>query len=285
MSSRLVILCVCALAIGVMTSLLPTYSANSLSFAGEIAPVAVPPHLESVYAGPIPPAFFAFNIGSIGAVYRGGAGDGALMEIYSITEQSKGYLQLFITQPEVNAVQPFGRVAASDDETVAVFVWEDRNVTIAMGGPENEGKVHYVTLRGGINGPIIERITRLEDIPPGSDFASPSGSLSDLQLGASVGGDDCVDTPQSDFSGSGANAIYISAIARNKPPGVTLQSIWSHNGDERVRFDYTPDFHIQEYCVWFFIDPSDTEFTTGDWRVELTVNGAPQGALSFQITP
>ena len=285
MSRRLVILCVCALAIGAITSLLPTYSANSLSFAGEIAPAAVPPHLESVYAGPIPPIFYAFHLGSIGIVYRGGGGDQAVMEIYGIDEQSKGQLLLFITQPQVDAVHPFGLVAASEDQTVAVVVWEDRNVTIAMGGPENEGKVHYVTLRGGINGPIIERITRLEDIPPGSDFASPSGSLSDLQLGASVGGDDCVDTPQSDFSGSGANAIYISAIARNKPPGVTLQSIWSHNGDERVRFDYTPDFHIQEYCVWFFIDPSDTEFTTGDWRVELTVNGAPQGALSFQITP
>ena len=284
MSRRLVILCVCALAIGAMTSLLPTYSANSLSFAGEIRPAAVLPHLESVYAGPVPPVFYVFHLGSIGIVYRGGGGDQAVMEIYGIDEQSEGQLLLFVTQPQVDAVQSFGLVAASEDQTVAVVVWEDRNVTIAMGGPENEGKVHYVTLRGGLDGPVMEVGTRLGSAP-GSEYASPSGTLTDLQLGTSIGADDCVDTPQSDFSGSGANAIYISAIARNKPPGVTLQSIWSHSGDERVRFDYTPDFHIQEYCVWFFIDPSDTEFTTGDWQVELTVNGALQGALSFQITP
>ena len=284
MSRRLVILCVCALAIGTMTSLLPAYSANSLSFADEIAPAATLLHLESVYAGPIPPLFYAFHLGSIGIVYRGGGGDGAVMEIYGIDDQSKGQLLLFITQAEVDAVQPFGLVAASDDQTVAVVVWEDRNVTIAMGGPENEGKVHYATLRGGLDGLVMETGNRLGDAP-GSEFASPSGTLSDLQLGTGVGADDCVATPQSSFSSAATSSIYISAMVRNKPPGVTLQSVWSHSGDERLRFDYTPDFHIQESCIWFFIDPNDTEFTPGDWRVELNVNGALYGALNFQITP
>lgn len=284
MFRRSVVLFVCTLAISALAPTLPAHSASSFSFAGESAPDAGPLLLESVYAGPIPLIYYAFHLGSIGVVYRGGSGDGTVMEIYGITEQSEGELLLFITQPEVDAVQPFGLVAASDDQTVAVIVWEDRNVTIAMGGPTNEGKVHYVTLRGGLDGPLMESGSRL-GIAPGSEFASPSGTLSDLQLGASVGGDDCVDTPQSSFSRPATDSIYISAMVRNKPPGVTLQSVWSYSGDERVRFDYTPAFHIQENCIWFFIEPSDTEFTPGDWRVELSVNGAPAGALNFQITP
>ena len=238
----------------------------------------------SVYAGPIPTTSYAFPLGTIGVVYRGGGGDGAVMEIYRIDEQSEGHLLLFITQAEINAVQPYGLVAASDDQSLAVVVWEDRNVTIAMGGSTSGGKVHYVTLKGGLDGPIMEAHSRRGDAP-GSEYASPSGTLSELQLGASVGADDCVASPQSSFSQADSSSIYISAMARNKPAGVTLQSIWSYSGDERVRFDYTPDFHIQENCIWFFIEPSDTEFTPGEWRVELNVNGAPYGALNFEITP
>ena len=244
------------------------------------APSAASWQSDSVYAGPVPFTSYAFHLGTIGIVYRGGD----VMLIYGIDENSEGQLLLFITQPEVNAVQPYGLVATSADQSLAVVVWEDRNVTIAMGGPTNDGKVHYVTLQGGLGGPVVESDSRLGDAP-GSEFASPSGTLSELQLGADVGGDDCVATPQSSFSQAATNSIYISAMVRNKPPGVTLQSIWSHSGDERVRFDYTPDFHIQENCIWFFLEPSDTEFTPGDWRVELRVNGAPSGALNFEITP
>ena len=244
------------------------------------APDAASWQPDSVYAGPVPTISYAFHLGTIGVVYRGGG----VMAIYRIDENSEGHLLLFVTQAEVDAVQPYGLVASSADQSLAVVVWEDRNVTIAMGGPTNEGKVHYVTLQGGLSGPVVKFRNELGDAP-GSAFASPSGTLSELQLGTSVGADDCVSSPQSSFSQAATTSIYISAMVRNKPPGVTLQSIWSHRGDERVRFDYTPDFHIQENCIWFFIEPSDTEFTPGEWRVELNVNGAPHGALNFEITP
>ncbi len=239
---------------------------------------------DSVYAGPIPPLFYAFDLGSIGVVYRGGGGDGAVMAIYGIDEQSEGHLLLFISQAEVDAVQPFGLVTATADQSLAVVVWPDRNITIAMGGPTNEGKVHYVTLEGGLDGPTIEFRNELGEAP-GSAFGSPSGTLTELQLGTGVGADDCVATPQSSFSRATTSSIYVSAMARNTPPGVNLQSIWSFSGDERVRFDYSPDFQISENCIWFFIDTSDTEFTPGDWRVDLTLNGALQGAVNFAITP
>ena len=239
---------------------------------------------DSVYAGPIPALFYAFHLGSIGVVYRGGSGDGAVMAIYGIDEQSEGHLLLFVSQAEVNAVQPFGLVTATDDQSLAVVVWPDRNITIAMGGPTNEGKVHYVTLKGGLDGPAMDFRNELGEAP-GSAFASPSGTLTSLQLGTDVGADDCVAAPQSSFSRAATSSIYVSAIARNTPSGVNLQSIWSFSGDERARFNYTPDFQINENCIWFFIDTDDTEFTPGDWRVELSLNGALQGSVNFEITP
>lgn len=242
------------------------------------------PRPDSIYAGPIPPIRFAFELGSIGVAYRAGGGDRTWMDIYRIDAEGQGQIALTVTQDQVNAVQPFGRVAASADQSTAVFVWEDRNVTVAMGGPDNAGKVHFVTLRGGLDGAILETITREQQMAPGAPLANPAGALVDLQMGAGVGGDDCVDSAQSEFSQQ-AQQIYISASARNLSANATLRSLWYFQGEVRARFDYTPGFFIREYCVWFYLEPSDTEFTPGEWTVELFVNGASQGSARFTITP
>ena len=93
------------------------------------APDAASWQPDSVYAGPVPTISYAFHLGTIGIVYRGGG----VMAIYRIDENSEGHLLLFVTQAEVDAVQPYGLVASSADQSLAVVVWEDRNVTIAMG--------------------------------------------------------------------------------------------------------------------------------------------------------
>ena len=168
MQRRWHVITVCTLLVATIFVVLPAQAAHWGSSVGERAPGATGGQLDSVYAGPIPPVHYAFHLGSIGVVYRGGE----VMEIYGINERSEGVLLLFITQPEVDAVQPYGLVATSADGTVAVTVWEDRNVTISMGGPSNEGKVHYVTLKGGLGGEMLEYGTRLGSAP-GSETASP----------------------------------------------------------------------------------------------------------------
>jgi hypothetical protein len=69
------------------------------------------------------------------------------------------------------------------------------------------------------------------------------------------------------------------------PAGATISSTWRSAGEEVVSFSFHREHEINDNCIWFFIDPSDTEFTPGNWRVELNVNGALQGGLNFEITP
>jgi hypothetical protein len=99
-----------------------------------------------------------------------------------------------------------------------------------------------------------------------------------------VGENDCALGSVANFSIS-SPSIYVVATAANIEPGMTLTSRWFIAEEERIRFDFTPDFAIAQHCVWFFLTPEDTEFTPGNWSVQLELNGVPQGqAARFTIS-
>ena len=84
-------------------------------------------------------------------------------------------------------------------------------------------------------------------------------------------------TPQS-------SAIYVVGRAFNIPARANISSIWRRSGVEVVSFSFNRDHQINDSCIWFFIDQSDTPFSPGSWSVELLVDGAPVSSpLAFQI--
>jgi hypothetical protein len=88
-----------------------------------------------------------------------------------------------------------------------------------------------------------------------------------------VGNDDCATGVTSQFS-SATEAIYIVADAINVPSGSTIQARWFRSGEPvGPVYDFTPDFDIEDACVWFFVDPTDFEFTAGQYAVDLLLNG------------
>jgi hypothetical protein len=91
-----------------------------------------------------------------------------------------------------------------------------------------------------------------------------------------VGENDCALASVNAFAATTPN-IYVVATAANIEPGMTLTSRWFAGDEERSTFDFTPDFAIAQNCVWFFLTPEDTEFTPGNWSVQLELNGQPQG--------
>ena len=103
------------------------------------------------------------RLGAIGLICRLLDSQPAI-DIYGISAESQGYILLHVTQSMVDAAQPAGLVANTDDGRVAVIVWEDRNVTIQM-GPTDEGKIHHVTLAGDLNGPVIGTIDTIGGPP------------------------------------------------------------------------------------------------------------------------
>jgi hypothetical protein len=94
-----------------------------------------------------------------------------------------------------------------------------------------------------------------------------------------VGENDCAIGPMSSFSSS-AERIYVSATAANITPGTVLGSQWYDAANTLlVSHDFTPDFEINENCIWFYVDQTDFAFTPGNYAVQLTINGAASGPL------
>ena len=116
-----------------------------------------------------------------------------------------------------------------------------------------------------------------------SDETRSAPRLSDFRIGLEVGDDDCIAAPLLTLAAN-VPAIYTSARAQNLPAGAQLRTIWYAAGEERASLTYTPDFAIEDSCVWFFINPSDTPFVPGVWEVRWELAGVPYPSQSFTIT-
>jgi hypothetical protein len=113
---------------------------------------------------------------------------------------------------------------------------------------------------------------------------TPGGgpALTNIVMAEDVGNDDCAVGTTSTFSSS-AQQIYVVATALNIQPGTTIVSRWRVGGQEIVH-DFTPNFEINQNCIWFFIDQVDTTFMPGNWNVQLEINGVPAGTVNFSIS-
>ncbi len=98
-------------------------------------------------------------------------------------------------------------------------------------------------------------------------------ALVDAVMAPGVGDDDCAVNPTSDFT-TDTQEIYIVARGVNIPAGTNIAARFSIAGQE-ISHDFTPDFDIEDACVWFYIDQTDLAFTAGTWSVQLELNGTP----------
>ncbi len=106
---------------------------------------------------------------------------------------------------------------------------------------------------------------------------SNAPSLSSIVMAGEVGDNDCALDVRAQFSSSDER-IYAVATASNIEPDTQIMSRWMREVDEVAVFDFTPDFHIESACIWFFIDQTDVTFTPGNWSVMLEMDGVPAAA-------
>jgi hypothetical protein len=113
---------------------------------------------------------------------------------------------------------------------------------------------------------------------PGGDAV-----LYNAVMAEGVGENDCALVAVGSFAPT-IETIYVVAIANNIQPGMKLSSTWFREGQQIVVHDFTPEFAINQNCIWFFIDQTDTEFLPGTYSVQLAINDQPVGpALDFVI--
>ena len=123
--------------------------------------------------------------------------------------------------------------------------------------------------------------------PPAiSPAPSPTRSgprLESLTMASAVDADDCAIDVNPRFTPA-SSAIYVVARAYNIPAGASISSTWRRSGAEVVSFSFYREHEINDSCVWFYIDQTDTPFTVGAWSVELRVDGQPLASpVAFQI--
>ncbi|MFW5709316.1 MAG: hypothetical protein ACOCX5_03745 [Chloroflexota bacterium] len=111
---------------------------------------------------------------------------------------------------------------------------------------------------------------------PTSQIIISNDKLRDVVLATGVGSDDCATDAVDSFT-SEADQIYIVARAFDIAPGTTVTSVWERTstGEALATFAFTPDFEIDDECIWFFATPEDFAFTPGNYRVTLQVEGVP----------
>lgn len=115
------------------------------------------------------------------------------------------------------------------------------------------------------------------------EAASSAPALTNIVMARGVNNNDCAQSVVTDFTTSDAE-IYVVATAMNIVPGTTITARYQIGGNEVVH-SFTPDFNINENCIWFYTDQTETVFTPGSWNVQLDINGQPAGQpIPFSIS-
>lgn len=117
--------------------------------------------------------------------------------------------------------------------------------------------------------PTIQSISQ----QPTQAIASFANSpLRDVVMSTDVGTDDCAVGVTNTFSVNSPK-IYVVARAVGVQSGTNLGARWQKvDGTELVRFEFIPDFNIDDACIWFFADSTDFPFEAGNYEVTLEIN-------------
>lgn len=117
--------------------------------------------------------------------------------------------------------------------------------------------------------------------PPSPTQSGPR--LENLTMASGVDEFDCAIDVNPRFTPA-STAIYVVARAYSIPAGAAISSSWRRSGAEVLSFNFHRDHEINDNCIWFYIDQTDTPFTEGSWSVEISVDGLPLASpVAFQI--
>jgi hypothetical protein len=162
----------------------------------------------------------------------------------------------------LDAFTPSGELAQQAQEPVT----SSSGIPVTPGGASSGGN----TALSGVSAAAVET-------------PAPSSGLSNIVTATGVGADDCALSSVSEFT-TDTFEIYAVATANNITSGTQIVSRWYLEGQEQVFYDWTPDFDIQQACIWFFMDQNDVTFTPGNWSVQFEVNGGAVGTpVPFSI--
>ena len=120
-------------------------------------------------------------------------------------------------------------------------------------------------------------------LTPAPAAAASGPRLEKVAMASGVNEFDCARDINPRFTPA-STEIYVVGRAFDIPAGATISSTWRRAGLEVVSFSFVRDHDINDSCIWFFIDQTDTPFIADFWSVEIMVDGLPLASpVAFQI--
>lgn len=95
---------------------------------------------------------------------------------------------------------------------------------------------------------------------------------------------DCPQDANTTFSAR-VSQLYVVMRANNLPAGSPLGVIWYYGDEIRVQDTWVTPRDFDGVCIWFILERNRTDFTAGEWSVQLFANNQPvEDRLRFTLT-
>lgn len=95
--------------------------------------------------------------------------------------------------------------------------------------------------------------------------------------------DGCADTLMDAFPAD-VQRIYITTRALNIRAGTVMSVQWTYEGEPAFSESFTVEQDDDDFCLWFFIEPTESVFSPGNWTVQLFENERPiEPLVSFTV--
>lgn len=81
-----------------------------------------------------------------------------------------------------------------------------------------------------------------------------------------------------------ASRIYATARALNIAAGTSVYVEWQYGGTRVAQSTvYVITNDDPDFCLWFYLEPTDAPFSAGQWAAQFFANGAPVGSATFTL--
>ncbi len=122
------------------------------------------------------------------------------------------------------------------------------------------------------------------DAPNGAGSTIDGMTFTQVETALTVrDADGCADTITRAFAAD-VRRIYVTTRALNIRAGTVMSVQWSYQTQPDFSESFTVSTSSSDFCLWFFIEPTDANFGSGSWSVQMSADGQPiNPSISFTV--
>ncbi|MDZ4670826.1 MAG: hypothetical protein SH821_08145 [Phototrophicales bacterium] len=217
----------------------------------------------------------------------------AILSGASFTRRTEVVATLSVKETELAQIVALNQVIGA---TLAVGSTPTYDLQLGIAQPDRDAEKYVEFMTGrNVNPPMpggivptpdmMSNINAIENRGGANNFNLNVGQLSRLGVATAVDpATDCPVNVGTNFS-SGVSALYIVMRANSLPAGAPLAVTWYYGEEIRAQDTWATPRDFNGVCIWFILENNRTEFTAGEWSVQLFAYNQPiEDRLRFTLT-